>query len=102
MHVKWKYVIPIVWNILQELKFHFYHLATMLGIFFCSVFSNGKGFYKKKNYIVNEVSKQVMFFFQFRNLRGMLKIIKGLCDWCRKDWRTINRLWRWRIVKQDE
>jgi hypothetical protein len=52
----------------------------MLGIFFCSVFSNGKGFYKKKNYIVNEVSKQVMFFFQFRNLRGMLKIIKGLCD----------------------
>jgi hypothetical protein len=28
MHVKWKYVVTIVWNILQEFKSHFYHLSS--------------------------------------------------------------------------
>ncbi len=32
----------------------------------------------------------------------MLESIKGLSNWCCKDYITIYRLWRWRIVKQDE
>jgi hypothetical protein len=32
----------------------------------------------------------------------MLKSIKGLNNWCRKDCKEIYRLWRWRIVKKDE
>jgi hypothetical protein len=32
----------------------------------------------------------------------MLENIRGLSDWCRKDYIMIYRLWRWRIVKQNE
>jgi hypothetical protein len=32
----------------------------------------------------------------------MLEIIRGLSGWCCKDYKVIYRLWRWRIVKQDE
>jgi hypothetical protein len=32
----------------------------------------------------------------------MLKRIKGLSGWCHKNYITIYRLWRWKIVKQDE
>jgi hypothetical protein len=32
----------------------------------------------------------------------MLKSIKGLRGWHRKNCRTIYRFWRWGIVKQDE
>jgi hypothetical protein len=38
MHVKCKYVITIVWNILQKIKFQFYHLATILWDFLYSFF----------------------------------------------------------------
>jgi hypothetical protein len=44
----------------------------------------------------------MFFFFQFIILRGMLECIKGLHGWCRKDWKAIYKLWRQRIVKQDE
>jgi hypothetical protein len=30
MHVKCKYVITVVWNNFTRIKFHFYHLATIL------------------------------------------------------------------------
>jgi hypothetical protein len=42
------------------------------------------------------------FIFQFRILRGMLESIRGLCGWHRKDCKMIYRLWKGRIVKQDE
>jgi len=32
----------------------------------------------------------------------MLESIRDLSNWCHKDYRTIYRLWRRRIVKQDE
>ncbi len=32
----------------------------------------------------------------------MLESIKGLSGWHCKDYRMINRLWRWRIMKLDE
>jgi hypothetical protein len=32
----------------------------------------------------------------------MLENIKGLSGWCHKDCKTIHRLWRRRIVKQDK
>jgi hypothetical protein len=28
MHVKWKFIITVMWNIMQEFKFHFYHPFT--------------------------------------------------------------------------
>ncbi len=34
MHMNYKYVVTVVWNNFAGIKFHFYHLATMLGIFF--------------------------------------------------------------------
>ncbi len=40
--------------------------------------------------------------FQFRFIRGMLESSRGLKNWCRKDYRTIYKLWRRRIMKQDE
>jgi hypothetical protein len=36
MHVKCKSIVTLVWNNSIGIKFHFYHLATILqGIFFC-------------------------------------------------------------------
>ncbi len=32
----------------------------------------------------------------------MLKLLEILSGWCHKDFRAIYKLWRWRIVKQDE
>jgi hypothetical protein len=32
----------------------------------------------------------------------MLESIKGLSNWCHKDYRVIYGLWKWKIVKQDE
>jgi hypothetical protein len=32
----------------------------------------------------------------------MLESIKGLSSWHRKDCKVIYRLWRWRIMKQNE
>jgi hypothetical protein len=32
----------------------------------------------------------------------MLESIRGLNGWRHKDYKMIYRLWRWRIVKQDE
>jgi hypothetical protein len=32
----------------------------------------------------------------------MLESIKGLHNWCCKDCKIIYKLWKWRIVKQDE
>ncbi len=49
------------------------------------------------------VFKQVvLFFFRFKILTGMLESIRGLCDLRRKDYKVIYKLWRWRIVKQNE
>jgi hypothetical protein len=42
------------------------------------------------------------FVFQFKNKRGMLENIRGLSSWRRKDCKAIYRLWRQRIVKQNE
>jgi hypothetical protein len=41
-------------------------------------------------------------FFQFKILKGMLEGIRGLRGWLHRDCKTIYRLWKWRIVKQDE
>jgi hypothetical protein len=36
MHVKCKFVVIVMWNNFAIIKFHFYHLATILwGIVFC-------------------------------------------------------------------
>ncbi len=35
-------------------------------------------------------------------LWGMLKSIRGLRNWCHKDCKVIYRLWKQKIVKQDE
>jgi hypothetical protein len=32
----------------------------------------------------------------------MLENIKGLCSWCHKDCKTIYKIWKQKIVKQDE
>ncbi len=32
----------------------------------------------------------------------MLESIKGLCDWCHKNYKAIYKLLGWRIMKQDE
>jgi hypothetical protein len=32
----------------------------------------------------------------------MLESVRGLSSWHRKDYRAIYKLWRWKIVKQDE
>jgi hypothetical protein len=29
MHVKWKFVITVEWNIMQEFIFHFYHFLAI-------------------------------------------------------------------------
>ncbi len=42
------------------------------------------------------------FGFQSRIWRGMLENIKGISDWCPKDYKTIYKLWRQRIMKQEE
>jgi hypothetical protein len=50
-----------------------------------------------------KVSKWVMLFlFQFKILKGMLQNFRGLRRWCCKDCRATYRLWKWRIVKQNE
>jgi hypothetical protein len=48
MHAKCKSIVIVLWNIMQEFKFHWYHLATMMGEFFFPIlfFSSGKVFYK--------------------------------------------------------
>jgi len=55
MHVKCKYVVIIMWNKFARIKFHFYHLATILwGIFFYFLNSNEKVFYNFCCYIIDE------------------------------------------------
>jgi hypothetical protein len=65
VHVKYKFVITIMWNNYTRIKFHLYHLATILwGIFFCFFYSNENVFYNFYCYIVNESveSSNVVFF----------------------------------------
>jgi len=51
MHVKCNFVVTVVWNNFVKMKFHFYHLVTILwGIVFCFFFTIMKRFFT--NYIV--------------------------------------------------
>jgi len=53
--VKCKYVVTIEWNNSIGIKFHFYHLATMLwGMFFYFFYNNEKVFYNFCCYIIVE------------------------------------------------
>ncbi len=52
--MKCKYVVIIVWNNFVGIKFHFYHLTTILWGFFLFFYNNDKVFYNFCCYIVNE------------------------------------------------
>jgi hypothetical protein len=41
-----------------------------------------------------------IFYSEFKG--GMVESIRGLSGWCCKDYRAIYKLWRWRIMKQEE
>jgi len=67
MHVKCKYVVTVVWNNCIGIKFHFYHLATILwGMFFYFFIDNKKVFYKFCYYIIEDNVHTSGFVFQFR------------------------------------
>jgi hypothetical protein len=78
MHVKWKFVVIIVWNNSIGIKFHFYHLATILWDFIFYFYSNEKVFYNFRCYSIDENGKTNCVIFQFRILKGMLESIRGL------------------------
>jgi hypothetical protein len=52
MHVKCKYVVIVIWNNSARIKFHFYHLVTILWgiiiiiIIIIIIYDNDKVFYK--------------------------------------------------------
>jgi hypothetical protein len=52
--VKCKYVVTIMWNNFARIKFHFYHLATILWQFFLFFYNTKKVFYNFFCYIVDE------------------------------------------------
>jgi hypothetical protein len=55
MHVKCKYVITIVWNNSTGIKFHLYHLATILwGNFSICFYNNEKVSYNFCGYTIDE------------------------------------------------
>jgi hypothetical protein len=59
MHVKCKYVVIVVSNNSIGIKFHFYHLATMLGNFFC--------------YTIDESVQTSSVVFSIQNLKGYVR-----------------------------
>ncbi len=38
MHMNYKYVVTVMWNNFARIKFHLYHLTTMIGKFFLCFF----------------------------------------------------------------
>jgi hypothetical protein len=67
MHVKCKFVDTIKWNNFARIKFHFYHLATILRGFFLFLYINEKVFYNFNYYIIDEnVQMSSVVFFQFK------------------------------------
>ncbi len=72
MHVKCKSIVIIMWNNYIGIKFHFYHLTTILwGNFFCFFlpFNKEKVFYKFICCIAEENIQMSGFVIQFINKR---------------------------------
>jgi len=65
MHVKCKFVVIVVWNKFTRIKFHVYHLVTILwGIFFLFFFSTiGRCFTIFVVILWRRVFRQVVLFF---------------------------------------
>jgi hypothetical protein len=64
----------VVWNNFVGIKFHFYHLVTILwGNFFYFFYSNEKDFYNFCCYIIDESVQMSNFFFSIQNLKGYVR-----------------------------
>jgi hypothetical protein len=66
MLVKCKSIVIIVWNNFVGIKFHFYHLVTILGKKISIFYRNRKVCYKFCCCIVEESVQKSCFIFQFR------------------------------------
>jgi hypothetical protein len=56
MHVNCKFIVIVMWNNLIGIKFHFYHLATILsGIYIYIFYSHEKVFYNFYCYTIDEI-----------------------------------------------
>ncbi len=53
-------------------------------------------------YIVNESVQTSSVVFLIQNWKGYVRKYKRLKQWRHKDYRAIYRLWRWKLVKQNE
>jgi hypothetical protein len=69
MHVKCKYVVTIVWNNYERIKFHFYQNSLKITIFFIC-------FAKLQNFTKKNMDCNQCFSFHFSNVASLVNILK--------------------------
>jgi hypothetical protein len=88
--------------VMEEFNPHLPFGDHLLGNFFYFCYRENKVFYIFHCLYYRWRCLKKWLSFQFRFRRGTLESSRGLRNWCHKNYRTIYKLWRRRIMKQDE